>query len=778
MQKNFTIRNGLEVDSNLLVADSVTNSVGIGTSNPNYTFEVIGGIGATDINILGISTVLTEFNVGTGGTAFTSLNTGLTGFGTAIPVYVVDIRSPVSTGQTALYVQGDVRITGDLSADDITLDQATFSNVEVTGVGTIANFKSTNTNVSGVTTTGSLVVNTGFDVYAADSTFHGTVTIDGNLSIGGTTTIINAAQLRVEDKDIVLGFTTSQTPTDDTANHGGIAIASTEGYPLISMSASGINTLPDTYKQIMWLKRNTMGAGTTDAFLFNYAVGIGSTQVPNGVRFASGTIQFTDNVINTTNLNVTGVGTIRTSSIDLGQVKTGIITNLTTSGIASITNAVIGTGNINIGVVTTISGSNLNYSGIGSFGSVNAATGRINTGIVTNLSISGVSTFANTVEFDSGLKDIYNQVGIAGSILVSTGVGVSWTPPFAAGIQGIQGIQGTQGVQGITGTGTQGIQGTTGTGTQGTQGIQGISGVTGTGTQGTQGIQGISGVTGTGIQGAQGTNGSNGTQGATGAQGTNGSNGTQGATGAQGTNGSNGTQGATGAQGTNGSNGTQGATGATGAQGTNGSNGTQGATGATGAQGTNGSNGTQGATGATGAQGTNGSNGTQGATGAQGTNGSNGTQGTQGITGSAGSITDDTSTNSTLYPLFQSATSGTLSGVSVSSPNFQFNPATGTLSATIFTSLSDKTQKTNIRPIENSIELVKQLEGVRYDWINNDKPSIGVIAQDIEKVLPEVVEMNTNGLKSVSYGNIVGVLIEAIKEQQVRIEELERKLNV
>ena len=687
IQKNFIIKNGLEVDSNLLVADSVTNSVGIGTSNPNYTFEVIGGIGVTNINALGISTVLTEFNVGTGGTVITSLNTGLTGFGTAIPEYIVDIRSPVSTGQTALYVQGDVRVTGDLVADDITLDQATFSNIEVTGVGTIANFKATSAIVSGLTTTGSLAVGTGFDVYAADSTFRGNVTIDGNLSIGGTSAILNAVQVRVEDKDIVLGFTTAITPSDDTANHGGIAIASTEGYPLISMSASGINTLPDTYKQIMWLKRNTMGAGTTDAFLFNYAVGVGSTQVPNGVRFAAGSIQFTDNVINTTNLNATGVSTIRTSSIDLGYVKTGITTNLITTGIASIAT----------GIITTLNGDNLNYSGIGSFGSVNATTGRINTGIVTNLSVSGISTFSNVVEFDSGLKDIYNQVGVAGSILVSTGVGVSWTPPFAAGIQGIQGTQGTQGIQGVQGTqgiqGIQGVQGITGTGTQGTQGI------TGTGTQGIQGIQGISGGGGSGTQG------------------------TQGATGAQGTNGSNGTQGATGAQG------------------------------------------------AIGAQGTNGSNGTQGATGVQGTTG------TQGTTGSAGSITDDTATNATRYPLFQSATSGTLAGVNVSSTNLQFNPATGTLSATIFTSLSDKTQKTNIRPIDNSIELVKQLEGVRYDWINNQKPSIGVIAQDIEKVLPEVVEMNSNGLKSVSYGNIVGVLIEAIKEQQVRIEELEKKLN-
>jgi len=101
---------------------------------------------------------------------------------------------------------------------------------------------------------------------------------------------------------------------------------------------------------------------------------------------------------------------------------------------------------------------------------------------------------------------------------------------------------------------------------------------------------------------------------------------------------------------------------------------------------------------------------------------------------------------------------------------------TGTLSATQFTSLSDINKKKNIRPIENAIDITKKLEGVRFDWIDNDTPSIGVIAQEVEKVLPELVE-ETDGVKSVSYGNIVGVLIEAIKEQQIRIEELERKLN-
>jgi hypothetical protein len=100
----------------------------------------------------------------------------------------------------------------------------------------------------------------------------------------------------------------------------------------------------------------------------------------------------------------------------------------------------------------------------------------------------------------------------------------------------------------------------------------------------------------------------------------------------------------------------------------------------------------------------------------------------------------------------------------------------GTLSATQFTSLSDINKKKNIRPIKNAIDITKKLEGVRFNWIDNDEPSIGVIAQDVEKVLPELV-VESGGTKSVSYGNIIGVLIEAIKEQQVRIEELEEKLN-
>ena len=149
------------------------------------------------------------------------------------------------------------------------------------------------------------------------------------------------------------------------------------------------------------------------------------------------------------------------------------------------------------------------------------------------------------------------------------------------------------------------------------------------------------------------------------------------------------------------------------------------------------------------------------------------------ITFSAGSsitVSDDTTTNATRYPIFEDVTSGSSTSINVSSTKLTFNPSTGTLSATQFTSLSDANKKKNIRPIENAIDITKKLEGVRFDWKDNDAPSIGVIAQEVEKVLPELVIEN-DGIKSVSYGNIVGVLIEAIKEQQVRIEELEKKLN-
>jgi Chaperone of endosialidase len=65
---------------------------------------------------------------------------------------------------------------------------------------------------------------------------------------------------------------------------------------------------------------------------------------------------------------------------------------------------------------------------------------------------------------------------------------------------------------------------------------------------------------------------------------------------------------------------------------------------------------------------------------------------------------------------------------------------------------------------------------VSFTKIDSNKKGIGVIAQEVQEVLPEVVVEGSDGILSVAYGNIVGVLIEAIKEQQKQIEELKAKI--
>ena len=99
---------------------------------------------------------------------------------------------------------------------------------------------------------------------------------------------------------------------------------------------------------------------------------------------------------------------------------------------------------------------------------------------------------------------------------------------------------------------------------------------------------------------------------------------------------------------------------------------------------------------------------------------------------------------------------------------------TGTCNATDFNTTSDRTLKTNVETLEGSLDAVKAMRGVSFDWIDNGQSNIGVIAQEIEEVIPNAVNTNEDGVKSVKYGNLVGVLIEAIKEQQTQIDELKK----
>ncbi|MEW6734037.1 MAG: tail fiber domain-containing protein [Acidobacteriota bacterium] len=102
----------------------------------------------------------------------------------------------------------------------------------------------------------------------------------------------------------------------------------------------------------------------------------------------------------------------------------------------------------------------------------------------------------------------------------------------------------------------------------------------------------------------------------------------------------------------------------------------------------------------------------------------------------------------------------------------------GTVAAAFFTQTSDIRLKTNIRGIEGALEKVLSLKGIRYEWkavenspINSEGTQLGFSAQDVEKVLPEVISADADGYKGISYQNITPVIVEAMKEQQQIIEK-------
>jgi len=101
---------------------------------------------------------------------------------------------------------------------------------------------------------------------------------------------------------------------------------------------------------------------------------------------------------------------------------------------------------------------------------------------------------------------------------------------------------------------------------------------------------------------------------------------------------------------------------------------------------------------------------------------------------------------------------------------------TGVVTAINFNSTSDISLKEHIHSIEDPLEKVLQINGVGFRWKDTKEDSIGVIAQDIEEILPELVK-NNDHIKTINYNGLIGVLIEAVKEQQRQIEELKSIIN-
>lgn len=90
---------------------------------------------------------------------------------------------------------------------------------------------------------------------------------------------------------------------------------------------------------------------------------------------------------------------------------------------------------------------------------------------------------------------------------------------------------------------------------------------------------------------------------------------------------------------------------------------------------------------------------------------------------------------------------------------------------------SDARLKSNLVQISEAINKVSQLTGYTYTRKDNGQRQTGLIAQDVQKVLPEAVTENQEGILGISYGNLAGLIVEAIKELDIRIQTLERKID-
>ena len=162
-------------------------------------------------------------------------------------------------------------------------------------------------------------------------------------------------------------------------------------------------------------------------------------------------------------------------------------------------------------------------------------------------------------------------------------------------------------------------------------------------------------------------------------------------------------------------------------------------------------------------------NGTLGVTGTSLLNGAVTMNNTLGVTGNTtigGTLT--VNNNSTLNGTLSVSNSATVGGDMTVYGTGHFNGGSF--------SLSDVSLKTDIVPIDNALDKVMNLNGIYYNWKDtskfNDKHQVGLIAQDVEQVIPELVDTSLDGIKSVNYAQMVSVLVQAIKEQNTLITQL------
>ena len=567
INKNFVIKNGAEVNTKLLVADSVTQKVGIGTTVPTYSLHVFGpneqpgSIGASVVNVTGVTTtnLLTvgaaaTFSVGpvfigvgqstgtplqplqvgsattvkgvyisgdtgigatfpgaklevvpestriaglfTGSTSddmvritqlgsgnalvvedeanedatsFVISGLGSVGIGTNVPRYLLDIDGTklagegLAIGQTAVYIRGDVKIVGDLSADDLIFDQGVFNTLNVTGFSTFGGTSATLLNVSGITTVdGGFSATQGGDLARVRVTGISTLgsATATELVVTGITTLGDATATTA----VVTGFSTLGGASATLLNVSGVTTVSggfeaNQGINATRLNVSGITTLGSaTATELTVTGITTLGDATaTTAVVTGFSTlgGASATLLSvSGVTTVSGGLEANQG-LNATRLNVTGITT-------LGSVTAveSVVTGISTLGSVTATEAVVtgistlgqvsATGVSNTGVTTsnsytidgtTIVNSSRELQNIASLDATTTAT--IEAAIsnapneLTDLFVTGISTLGQTTAEGLVVSGFSTLGATSASLLSVTGIstiGNVLITPDAAGV--------------------------------------------------------------------------------------------------------------------------------------------------------------------------------------------------------------------------------------------------------------------------------------------------------------------------------------------------------
>ena len=329
VNKNFVVKNGLEVNDDLILANAVDSMVGIGTSVPYYELHVQGGIGATSLWVAGVSTFTSDVSV-----------TGVTTLASA---------GGITTTGGDLYVGGDLFVL-----DDVTYDEVNGRNLNISGVATIGQANITSVNVSSASTfvgfatfTNNVHVGGGLTV-AGDLTVTGDISYDEvtgrNLNITGVGTItrLNTTNLVGTISTITRLNTTDVVSTAGTITTGTITQLTNTDF--VSTSST-ITSIVGTSATITRLNTTSL---------------VGTSATITTATITTGTVTR----LTSTNVNVSGMSTFASGLyVSGGEVTVGAAFTLSQAGVITATKFV--------GEVDSTSG---NYSGVGTFSTLHVGT--------------------------------------------------------------------------------------------------------------------------------------------------------------------------------------------------------------------------------------------------------------------------------------------------------------------------------------------------------------------------------------------------------------------